>query len=138
MSGDLDYIEGLVEATSGLVRPDMSMDSFAWMCRVPAASVPISPFLCLVAVWSCVTYARLEDADFWMGVFEKLIESGVVTQETSPEMASFPLKCLSMKYLAMEGEGERALLLCEELQDGSWPITPSLLSICLLYTSRCV
>ena len=129
MSGDLDYIEGLVEATSGLVRPDMSMDSFAWMCRVPAASVPISPFLCLVAVWSCVTYARLEDADFWMGVFEKLIESGVVTQETSPEMASFTMKCLSMKYLAMEGDGERALLLCEELQDGSWPITPSLLSM---------
>lgn len=43
MSGDLDYIEGLVEATSGLVRPDMSMDSFAWMCRAPAASVPTSP-----------------------------------------------------------------------------------------------
>lgn len=76
-----------------------------------------------------MTYARLEDADFWMGVFEKLIESGVVTQETSPEMASFTMKCLSMKYLAMEGDGERALLLCEELQDGSWPITPSLLSM---------
>ena len=94
MSGDLDYIEGLVEATSGLVRPDMSMD-----------------------------------ADLWMGAFEELIESGVVTQETSPEMASFTMKCLSMKYLAMEGDGERALLLCEELQDGSWPITPSLLSM---------
>lgn len=129
MSGDLDYIEGLVEATSGLVRPDMSMDSFAWMCRVSAASVPTSPFLCLMAVWSCVTYARLEDADLWMGAFEELIESGVVTQETSPEMASFTMKCLSMKYLAMEGDGERALLLCEELQDGSWPITPSLLSM---------
>lgn len=44
-------------------------------------------------------------------------------------MAAFTMKCLSMKYLAMEGDGEGALLLCEELQDGSWPITPSLLSM---------
>lgn len=90
MMGDLDYIEGLVEATSGLVRPDMSMDSFAWMCRVSAASVPTSPFLCLMAVWSCVTYARLEDADLWMGAFEELIESGVVTRRPLPRWPPSP------------------------------------------------
>lgn len=129
MSGDLDYIEGLVEATSGLTRHDKSMDSFAWMCRVPAASIPNSPFLCLVAVWSCVTFARLEDADFWIASFESLLESGDVTDAISPEVASFSMKCLSMKYLAMQGEGEKALTLCRELQDGSWPITSSLLSM---------
>ena len=129
MSGDLDYVEGLVEATSGLTRHDKSMDSFSWMCRVPAASIPDSPFLCLMATWSCVTFARLRDADFWIGAFEKLMESGVVTDTISPEVASFSMKCLSMKYYAMQGEGEKALALCEELQDGSWPITSSLLSM---------
>ncbi len=129
MSGDLDYVEGLVEATSGLTRRDKSMDSFAWLCRVPAASIPDSPLLCLIAVWSCVTFARLEDADLWIGILETLMEREIAAGAISSEVASFSMKCLSMKYLAMQGEGEQALALCEELQDGSWPITSSLLSM---------
>lgn len=129
MSGDLEYVEGLVEATSGLTRDDKSMDSFAWMCRIPAASIPDSSLLCLIAVWSCVTFARLEDADLWIGILETLVEREIATGMISSEVASFSMKCLSMKYLAMQGEGEQALALCEELQDGSWPITSSLLSM---------
>ena len=129
MSGDLDYVEGLVETTSGLVRPDKSADSLMWMCRVPAASIPDSPFLCLMVTWSCVTCARLEDADFWMDRFRRLVEGGSVADEISSEAGTFTIKCLSMKYLAMRGEGERALCLCEELLNEVQPTSSSLLSM---------
>ena len=129
MSGDLDYIEGLVEITSGLSRPDKSDDSLMWMCRVPAASIPGNPFLCLMATWSCVTFARLEDADIYMDVFKKLAKDEKALGDAGPDALVFSMKCLEMKYLAMRGEGEEALRLCEELQSGEWPISPSLLSM---------
>ena len=129
MSGDIAYLEGLAEAVSGLTRPNRQVDPLLWMCRLRSDEIPASPFLCIMAAWTCVTMARLHDASTWIRAFEQALERPENATLLPVGLAEFSAKCLHMKHHAMMGEGEQALALCEELQNGDQPINSSLLSM---------
>ncbi|MDO4290172.1 MAG: LuxR C-terminal-related transcriptional regulator [Eggerthellaceae bacterium] len=129
MSSDTGYAESLVEAIYSLSRPRKETNPLLWLCEIESTQFEDSPLLCMLAAWTCVTTARLADADRWTKALERVMAQEENKAAISPELASFAVKCLRMKYLAMAGDGTRALQLCDELLNCGQEVKPSLRSM---------
>ena len=74
LASDFDYVANLTEATCSLSRSDKRIHYLLWLCRIPSAEFASSPLLCMLSAWSCITNARVADAQSWIARFERSMQ----------------------------------------------------------------
>ena len=129
LASDFDYVANLTEATCSLSRSDKRIHYLLWLCRIPSAEFASSPLLCMLSAWSCITNARVADAQSWIARFERSMQEPAHAGSLDPSIVEFSSKCLKMKCVAMEGDGQEALAQCDELLNSGYEIKPSLMSM---------
>ena len=129
LASDFDYVANLTEATCSLSRSDKRTHYLLWLCRIPSAEFASSPLLCMLSAWSCITNARVADAQNWIARFERSMQEPAHAGSLDPSIVEFSSKCLKMKCVAMEGDGQEALAQCDELLNSGYEIKPSLMSM---------
>ena len=129
LASDFDYVANLTEAICSLSRSDKRTHYLLWLCRIPSAEFASSPLLCMLSAWSCITNARVADAQNWIARFERSMQEPAHAGSLDPSIVEFSSKCLKMKCVAMEGDGQEALAQCDELLNSGYEIKPSLMSM---------
>ncbi len=129
LASDFDYVANLTGATCSLSRSDKRTHYLLWLCRIPSAEFASSPLLCMLSAWSCITNARVADAQNWIARFERSMQEPAHAGSLDPSIVEFSSKCLKMKCVAMEGDGQEALAQCDELLNSGYEIKPSLMSM---------
>lgn len=129
LASDFDYVANLTEATCSLSRSDKRTHYLLWLCRIPSAAFAASPLLCMLSAWSCITNARVADAQRWIARFERSMQAPAHEGSLDASIVEFSSKCLKMKCIAMEGDGGEALARCDELLNSGYEIKPSLMSM---------
>ena len=129
LASDFDYVANLTEATCSLSRQDKRIPYLLWLCRIPSAEFADSPLLCMLSAWSCITNARVADAQTWIARFECSMAEPEHAGSLDASIVEFSSKCLTMKCIAMEGDGKEALARCDELLNSGYEIKPSLMSM---------
>lgn len=109
MGTDPFYLEGAVEGSTGLKRPDSGNESlYGYLLSRDAADLMEDSYLAWVAVWSCVSAGDVQQARRWLDQAH-LIEGDATSDK--------PYRLADALCVALEGDSARSLEIIQPLLD---------------------